>query len=314
VTKLLEAGLQDGGARDIARFDLEANVIVEAGAGTGKTSLLVDRILFLLLAGRKGRPVRIAQIVALTFTEKAASEIKLRLAESLDAVCSSAEGAALPEEKARHARSILRELDDRFGRKPGDAALLAQAALRDIDRAEIGTIHSFCSSLLRLYPLEAGLDPEFQVDADGSALSELFEGEWARWLDVELGEKGSRPEPWKALLREASLDDLQALALGLLNPRVDIARALRCPELAVTLREMAGACAGLRDSGEKPKGKILDYLDWMREVFQSSAKALEGGKASKPPHPAAAAPSWPAAWPRESEGEYRRRGAGGHRG
>ena len=67
--------------RDRARLSLESSVVVEAGAGTGKTTLLTDRILFLVLAGDK--PSRIEEIVALTFTEKAAGEIKARLSERL---------------------------------------------------------------------------------------------------------------------------------------------------------------------------------------------------------------------------------------
>src|SRR5947209_1625575 len=64
----------DQKARDAARLSLSANAVVEAGAGTGKTTLLTDRLLFLLLGGRAGKAVPIHEIVALTFTEKAAGE------------------------------------------------------------------------------------------------------------------------------------------------------------------------------------------------------------------------------------------------
>ncbi|MEK7743010.1 MAG: UvrD-helicase domain-containing protein, partial [Elusimicrobiota bacterium] len=73
--------LPDARSRETARLDLGRNLIVEAGAGTGKTTLLVERMLFLLLGGLEGgaRPVDPERLVALTFTERAAAEIKSRL-------------------------------------------------------------------------------------------------------------------------------------------------------------------------------------------------------------------------------------------
>ncbi|MBI5244873.1 MAG: UvrD-helicase domain-containing protein [Elusimicrobia bacterium] len=314
MTRLAEKRLGDSAARETARFDLEANVIVEAGAGTGKTALLVDRTLLLLLGGKAGKPAQVREIVALTFTEKAAAEIKLRLAESLDAVAVAAGGGPLPEERARYAREILSELEARFGRKPEEAAALARAALRDLDRAEIGTIHSFCSSLLRLYPLEAGLDPAFEVDARASALEELFESEWSLWLDAELGEEAPQPQAWRALLREAPLADLRALALELTNPRVNL-EGMHSPELAGTLRGMSSACERLRGSGEKPKaGRILEFLDWMRGVFSAAADAVEGKRiAGVPLCPTVSVPAWPARWPQKGAAEYQRLAAAARR-
>ena len=95
--------IQDQEYRDIARRILDHNIVVEAGAGTGKTSLLTDRLLFLLLAGAKnGKGLDISRVAAVTFTEKAAGEIKARLSSRLSritrgtrearSVCSSSEG------------------------------------------------------------------------------------------------------------------------------------------------------------------------------------------------------------------------------
>src|SRR3989338_286828 len=72
--------LQDQRERDRIRQELDSSLLVEAGAGTGKTSLLIDRITA-LLTHKKTRPER---IVALTFTEKAAHEMKERLYKKLD--------------------------------------------------------------------------------------------------------------------------------------------------------------------------------------------------------------------------------------
>jgi len=96
------------------------NVAVTAGAGTGKTTLLVDKILHRVLRD----DVKIEKILALTFTEKAANEMRHRL------------------------RIKLRQIDRAEG----------------LERAEIGTIHGFCAHLLREFPLEAGVAPDVEVD------------------------------------------------------------------------------------------------------------------------------------------------------
>ncbi|MSR35124.1 MAG: hypothetical protein EXR95_00575 [Gemmatimonadetes bacterium] len=125
------AALPDRLARDRIYRELDDNLLVEAGAGSGKTTALVSRMVALV---RKGKaPVH--QIAAVTFTRKAAGELRERFQEALEEE-RDAEGA--PEERAR--------LD---------------AALRDVDRAFMGTIHAFCARLLRERPLDAGVDPGF---------------------------------------------------------------------------------------------------------------------------------------------------------
>jgi ATP-dependent helicase/nuclease subunit A len=181
--------LADAVDREVAAGRLDLNVVVEAGAGTGKTTLLIDRISRLLLQG--GTPIE--RLVALTFTEKAAAEIRIRLAKRLH-----------------------EELDGKADEKK---KTLAEAALRSLDRAQIGTIHGFANHLLRLYPLEAGIDPSAVVD-EGREGEELFETEWAKWLDVELAEDSPRAEAWLEALRGSELDELAALAKALAEPKV----------------------------------------------------------------------------------------------
>ena len=204
--------------RDRARLSLESSVVVEAGAGTGKTTLLTDRILFLVLAGDK--PSRIEEIVALTFTEKAAGEIKARLSERLAQLSAVLSGGILPASAAADAARTAEELRDHF-KTPGALVLdRARAALEDLDKAPIGTIHSFCSQLLRLYPVEAGVDPGFRVD-EGEGFDELFASQWARWLDDELGELPPRRALWLELLGVVSLEELESLARELGSERFD---------------------------------------------------------------------------------------------
>ena len=101
---------------------LGQNIIVSAGAGTGKTRVLVDRIIALVRSGK----AQITEILALTFTEKAANEIKIRLS------------------------ARFRELG-------------MDSARRDLESSVISTFHSFASRLLREHPIEACVDPEFRV-------------------------------------------------------------------------------------------------------------------------------------------------------
>lgn len=122
----------DEPARTRIREDLGTTLLVEAAAGTGKTSSMVDRMLGLVRTGT-ARP---ESIVAVTFTKKAAGELRRRFREKLQqAVVATADRS----ERERLA-----------------------AALERIDRMFIGTIHSFAGRLLRERPLEAGVDPGFR--------------------------------------------------------------------------------------------------------------------------------------------------------
>src|SRR3970040_2264562 len=80
-------GLSDAEDRRLAVTTFDKNIVVTAGAGTGKTTLLVERIFHLLM--REPDPLRITDIVALTFTNKAANEMKIRLKERLQGLTSA---------------------------------------------------------------------------------------------------------------------------------------------------------------------------------------------------------------------------------
>ena len=138
----------------------DQSTLVEAAAGTGKTTLLVDRIL----SGIRRGDFRLARLVAITFTEKAAAELESRL------------------------RQGLRGLSDDASLNPAERERAAEAR-EQLDRANISTIHSFCATLLRERPVEAGVDPDFEVlDATGETL--LQEKCWENWI----GEQVQKPE------------------------------------------------------------------------------------------------------------------------
>ena len=116
---------------------------IEAGAGTGKTTAIVEHLLRELM--EKGTSPH--KILALTFTVKAAAEMRDRLRRWMKTLL---DGGRIKE-----------LIDLRF-----DAESLARgrAAWPKIDQMEIGTIHSFAGHLLRLYPVEAGVAPDFDED------------------------------------------------------------------------------------------------------------------------------------------------------
>ncbi|MCH7653272.1 MAG: UvrD-helicase domain-containing protein [Chloroflexi bacterium] len=144
---------RDEEARRRIRESLDETLFVEAGAGTGKTTSLVERIVALVSTGT----TTLDKIVAITFTRAAAAELRDRVRESLEL---AATGTDLSEAEATRCRQ----------------------GITDLDQASIQTIDGFATSLLREKPLEAGLPPSFDVHDQISAdLS--FEETWSRWLD-----------------------------------------------------------------------------------------------------------------------------------
>lgn len=150
-----EAKLIDQEQRDRAAQDISESYIVEAAAGTGKTTILVSRIINLIKAGE----ARLEEIVAITFTEKAAAELKVKLRQELE--------KALPNEGNSDEYQRISE------------------AISDLERMQVTTIHSFCGSLLRERPVEAGLDPNFEV-ADDLAASLIQAEVWEEWLEKQM--------------------------------------------------------------------------------------------------------------------------------
>ncbi len=145
-----------------------ASVWVSASAGTGKTKVLTDRVLRLLLPraeGISGTPAH--KILCLTFTKAAASEMALRINKTL------AEWAVMDEEQ------LNKKLDNLLGRAPRhDETLAARKLFADVidtpGSLKIMTLHSFCQSILGRFPLEAGITPNFSV-LDESGSREIME-------------------------------------------------------------------------------------------------------------------------------------------
>lgn len=154
---------QDASARQAAASDPHASVWVGASAGTGKTKVLTDRILRLLLPRSPEQPgTHPEKILAITFTKAGAGEMSLRLNDTL-AKWSTLEEPELAE--------ILGNL---LGRTPERNDINAARALfsRVVDTPgglKIMTIHAFCQSVLNRFPLEAGIPPYFKLIEDSDA-------------------------------------------------------------------------------------------------------------------------------------------------
>ena len=156
----MSARLADQAVRDRIEQDLDTTLVVEAAAGTGKTTALVGRMVAALMAGR----AELDRVVAVTFTDLAAGELKLRLRAAI--------------ERARQDADT-----------PADARARLEKALPQLEEARIGTIHSFCADLLRERPVEARVDPLFQVAAQDVA-QDLFGRAFERWFEEQLRAPG----------------------------------------------------------------------------------------------------------------------------
>ena len=163
-------GIADAEARHVIATALDDTLVVEAAAGTGKTTELVGRIVRILAEGRTS----VDKIVAVTFTEKAAGELKLRLRERLDR-----ERTAIQDQNARQHLDL---------------------ALTRLEEAHVSTIHGFCADLLRERPVEARIDPLFEVLTEDAAFR-TFDDAFGRWLQEQLA---GPPEGVRRALRRTA--------------------------------------------------------------------------------------------------------------
>ncbi|HLZ34957.1 MAG TPA: UvrD-helicase domain-containing protein [Nitrospira sp.] len=217
--------LSDSRDRVLAETTWDRNVVVVAGAGTGKTTILVNRILNLLM--REPDPLAVTEIVALTFTNKAATEMKQRLRRELGKLVNNTDEPLVTLFRTRYQLTTVQVMER------------AALALDQLEKAQIGTLHSFAAHLLRLHPLESGIDPSFQED-DASRFKELFESRWEAWLAHELGTDGRHHDRWRLVLAKTNLNDLRLLAETLAGESWDlddVERQCRTVALDGPLRE-----------------------------------------------------------------------------
>ena len=241
----------DAETRRLAETTFDRNVVVVAGAGTGKTTLLANRLVHLLM--REPDPLRITDVVALTFTNKAATEMKGRVRERLRVLRDGA------DDGTDSGAVRLDELRAHYSLSSEEVSRRANAALGDLEKAQIGTLHSFAAHLLRLYPIESRVDPEFRED-DGLRFLELFAARWAEWLDAELGPKGTEHARWRRVLTSLGLEAMRELAFALRSELIlvdDLLRQVRdsslSPPLQSWIQSKRTRAAALLATYDRPK-------------------------------------------------------------
>ena len=220
---------------------LDETLFVEAGAGSGKTKALVDRIVALVVE----RDVPMREIAAVTFTEKAAAELRDRIRRALEPVARS---------------------DDPV------AAARATVALEELDAAAVSTLHAFAQRILAEHPVEAGLPPRVQV-LDDIASQLAFEERWTRFLDDLLDDPALERTILLALNADTTLTVLRTLALAC-NANWDLVAERMHeepdpPPLAPALAPVLDALAQVRTRGvhclapdDKLLEKVVDLAEW----------------------------------------------------
>ncbi len=253
--------------------DPDVSAFVAASAGSGKTKLLTDRLLRLMLGGADP-----ARIQCLTFTKAASAEMAVRLQATLG------RWVTLPDS------AIDREL--------ADIGVAADPALRDDARTlfarvldlpggmRIGTIHAFCQSLLRRFPLEANLSPHFRLVDDADAASALREAREEMLAGAHDSERRADLQTLAGLSTEQQFSRLvaamreeperleRASELGAVGLRDALARVLKAlPHESVVLARavqwpaedgVSHACRVLANEGSaKIAEKAVRLLEWL---------------------------------------------------
>jgi ATP-dependent exoDNAse (exonuclease V) beta subunit len=226
---------EDAATRAAIQADLDATLFVEAGAGSGKTQSLVDRVVALVTRG--GVPMR--EIVAVTFTEKAAAELRDRIRRELE------QNALGGDERAA-------------------------AALDELDAAAVSTLHSFAQRLLTEHPIEAGLPPRVEV-LDDIASQVAFEERWTRFIDRALDDPALERALLLAVNADTSLATLRTIALAC-NANWDLVAermgpepdppALATDELLAALDALGTHADACTDADDRLLDCLVELAQW----------------------------------------------------
>lgn len=187
--------------------ELDKNMLVEAGAGSGKTTSIVNRMVSLVISGK----CKVENMAAITFTRKAAQELKERFQNELERRYREEENTAI--------KSALKE------------------ALENMEKSFIGTIHSFCASLLRERPVEGGVDPDFE-EMDELTDKLMHKQAWQQYL---LDVRKDFPEKLAELndigIKPADMEEIFNLLTE--YPDVEVVRSrIQKPDLMPVVKEL----------------------------------------------------------------------------
>lgn len=204
--------LADIAQRKRVLTDLGKTLLVEAAAGTGKTSLMAGRVAMLLASG-----VDPKHVAAITFTEPAAAELALRIRGTIDALL------------AGNVPKVLKPVLPN-GLPDAQRAALVTAS-RSLDELTATTIHGFCLTVIRSHAVAARLDPGSKV-MDAATADAMFDSVFARWLTDRLSGAGGTgaDDPVAVLSQNDPLNIAERLRqLAVLRRKHPTARPLAMP-------------------------------------------------------------------------------------
>ncbi len=258
--------------RDAA--DPTASVWVSANAGTGKTHVLTQRVLRLMLSGTK--PER---ILCLTYTKAAAAEMSKRVFDTLAKWVTMAEA------------DLEREIEELCDRRPFEgetrlARTLFTVAIETPGGLKVQTIHSFCERLLQRFPLEAGVAPGFTVLDDVTATALLREAIDATLLEATDGSSSVQRKALDAVIPYAAEERFDEVLRTALAQRRWLDSALRIDFGNDDDDELAGLERAFRSSFNVRDGVTSDDIDSEMADVVSDAElarlrdALTGGSST----------------------------------
>ncbi len=251
---------------------LDANLLVEAGAGTGKTYALVSRVVALIKSGK----ATMRGIVAITFTEAAAAELSERIRSRMEQLLD-------PEYVAAGHDPLLPISESETGR--------IRQAIDEIDQASIQTIHSFASQILRERPLPADLPPGWAT-LDAIESNQQFADAWDNWLDDALGQDGDAElqdslryllginigvEKWRQLALSFS-NDYDRLCNDNVIPDIDL--RTYCQDTLAKLQNLANECSNTNDRLYQQLAGAIETVQAIADVAGNpiaAARALNVG-------------------------------------
>jgi ATP-dependent helicase/nuclease subunit A len=228
----------DQAERDRIANDLDVTMMVEAAAGTGKTTSLVTRMVALVVSGK----YRATELAAITFTRKAGAQLREKFQEAL-------------EKESERTRSP----------RIGDA-------LAELDRTFLGTTHAFCGRLLRERPVEAGLEPEFRELDEQQARIHAADF-WLGWWEARAAAGDERIARARKVGAKAS-DLLPAFRAVVGNPDVTmIAEETPRPDLKPVCEAVAKEVERLLPLLAPPSDEKDAFGDMIREVHATAESA-----------------------------------------
>jgi len=231
---------------------------IAAGAGTGKTT----RVVRLLLERVLGTDTEPSRLLALTFTVRAANEMRDRLGTWLTRLVDGHRIAELGGGLA-----VFGDAERALAR--------GRRALADLDRMEIGTIHSFAAHLLRQYPVEAGVSPGFEED-EGGGKAGVFRELWPRWIERRLSAREG-PGRIERYLDRIDPGEIRTFAEALCTEGVPVhGRApVEDPDWGLRQRNAAVECrdllARIPRGTSKAHQRITDALGYIRDLLAADA-------------------------------------------